>query len=221
MAIVKYGKITATGSAYNLDLGFVPNHFRLVNDTKLAAGTGVAISEYFSQFANGSAYLQTLTAGAPVITKVTTNGFTPYQTGNAALWVPTNLTITGISQAANASITATHAFTAADVGLTVVTFSGVVGMIQINTLRGVIQSVTGTSSFTVNIDSTAFSSYVSGGIANIITGIPAVTNYPVTGPLATPQQNAGHIGLTLGSSVCGSANDVLYWEAVLDTPVTS
>ena len=86
MAIVKYGTITATGSAYNLNLGFVPSHFRLVNDTKLAAGTGVAISEYFSQMPNGAAYIQTLTGGAPVITRISSNGYTPYQTPDSSLW---------------------------------------------------------------------------------------------------------------------------------------
>ena len=45
MAIVKIGSIVGTGSAINLNLGFVPSKIRLVNQTKLAAQTGVAISD--------------------------------------------------------------------------------------------------------------------------------------------------------------------------------
>lgn len=222
MAIIKDGVITSTGSAYNLNLGFVPSHFRVINHTKLAAGSGVAISEWFSSMANASAYVSTLTAGAPVITYASSNGYTPYQTGNAALYTPTNKTISGLTQAASAQVTITsHGFTSADVGYTVMTFSGVNGMDQINTLRGVIQSIVDANNITVNINTTTFSAYTSGGIANVITGIPATTNYPVTGPGATPTLNTGVIGLTLGSAVCGSANDVLRWEAFLDTPVTS
>ena len=89
----------------------------------------------------------------------------PYTTvsGNRAyVQQSTNLVITGISNAANASVTATHSFTSADVGVTVVTFHGVLGMTQINGLSGVIQSVTSTTSFTVNIDSTNFGTYSAG-----------------------------------------------------------
>lgn len=230
MAIYKVGTITATGSAYNLNLGFIPSHFQVWNDTKIVSGTGVGFSEWFSSMANASGYISTLTAGAPVITKITTNGYTPYGpvtgtefvplTGLPANAVNTNLTITGISKAANASITATHAFTSADIGVTTVTIHGVVGMNQINTLSGVIQSVTSTTSFTVNINSTSFSTYTSGGIANVITGAPPTTT---TGfqTYNTPLYNTSFLGITLGSSVCGSASDVLRYVAVLDAAFTS
>ena len=230
MAIYKVGTITATGSAYNLNLGFIPSHFQLWNDTKIAAGSGVGFSEWFSSMPNASAYISTLTAGAPVITKITTNGYTPYTTTPGTEFVPltglppgatnTNLTITGISKAVNASITATHAFTSADIGVTTVTIHGVVGMDQINTLSGVIQSVTSTTSFTVNINSTNFSTYTSGGIANVITGVPpsTTTGFQIYN---TPLYNTSFIGLTLGTSVAGSAADVLRYVAALDTPITS
>lgn len=230
MAIVRVGNITATGSAINLNLGFVPNYIKLVDQTKLAAQSGVAIAEWFSNLPNGYANIQTLTAGAPVYSQITSNGFTPYVTPQGTEFVPltglpsgatnTNLTITGISKAANASITATHAFTSADIGVTTVTFHNVQGMTQINTLSGVIQSVTSTTSFTVNINSTNFTTYASGGIANIITGVPPTTQ---TGfqVYNTPLYNVGFAGITLGSSICGSSSDVLEYIAVLDSPITS
>lgn len=237
-------KTVATGVAQNLTLGFVPSYFRAINHTKTAAGSGVGMFEWYDNMPDASAYITTYTGGAPVVTYTATDGVTPFQTADSALWTPTNLTITAISKAANASITATHAFTSADVGVTTVTFSGVKGMTQINTLRGVIQSVNGTTDFTVNINSTNFSTYTSGGIANIITGSPASTTYalypsftgataqatafinrgPIGGDgqiLNTAQANVGVIGLTFGTALMVTSPDLWRYEAYLNAPFTS
>lgn len=233
MAIIRKGTLTVTsgGTAQNLNLGFVPSYFMAENKTKIIANTnGVQKFEWWDDNANASAYIYTMTAGAPVLTYISTNGVTPYSTPAGLEYVPltglpaaavnTNLTITGISKAANASITATHAFTSADIGVTTVTFHNVVGMNQINTLSGVIQSVTSTTSFTVNINTTNFTTYGSGGIANVITGVPPTTT---TGfqVYNTPLLNVGFTGLTLGSSLMVTTSDVWQYLAILDSPVTS
>lgn len=236
MAIIKKGTLTVTtgGAAQSLPLGFVPSYFRMENKTKIVANTnGVQIVEWYDDMANASAYLWTTTTGAPVITYISSNGITPLQTADASLFPASNLTITGISQAANASITATHNFTSADIGVTVVSFHGVVGMTQINTLSGVIQSVTSTTSFTVNINSSSFTAYSSGGIANVVTGRPALQGGALTSgnalgfsPLQAatfqvdnnPLFNAGVLGLTLGSSVMVTTSDVWQYVAYLDCP---
>lgn len=233
MAIIKKGTLTVAsgGTAQNLNLGFVPNYFKMENKTKIVANTnGVQIAEWWDDNANASAYIWTMTTGAPVLSYISSNGITPYLPTLGTEFVPlsglpagaknTNLTITGISQAANASITATHAFTSADIGVTTVTIHGVVGMTQINGLSGVIQSVTSTTSFTVNINSTSFSAYSSGGIANVITGAPPTTT---TGfqTYNTPLLNVGFTGLTLGSSLMVTTSDVWQYLAVLDAPFTS
>ena len=68
-------------------------------------------------------------------------------------------TITAISQAAQAVVTVgSHTFVA---GMTV-GFSSVVGMTEINGMRGTIVSITGTT-ITVDIDTTGFTAYSSGG----------------------------------------------------------
>jgi hypothetical protein len=203
------------------------------NKTKIIANTnGVQKFEWWDDMANASAYVWTMTTGAPVLTYTSTNGVTPYITPAGTEFVPlsglppgatnVSLAITGISKAANASITATHAFTAADVGVTTVTFHGVVGMTQINTLSGIIQSVTSTTSFTVNINSTSFTTFVASGspIATVITGVPATTT---TGfqTYNTPLYNVGFEGLTLGSSLMVTTADVWQYLAVLDAPFTS
>lgn len=233
MAIVKKGTLTVAASttAQNLNLGFTPSYFKMENKTKIIANTtGIQQVEWWNDMANASAYVWTMTAGAPVLTYISTNGITPYQTAPGTEYVPltglpsgatnTSLTITGISKAANASITATHAFTSADVGVTTVNFNGVVGMTQMNTLTGVIQSVTSTTSFTVNINSTNFTTYTSGGFANIVTGVPATTT---TGfqTYNTPLLNVSFLGLTLGSGVMITAADVWQYIAVLDADFTS
>lgn len=245
MAYVKKGTLTVTtgGTAQNQTLGFIPSYFRMMNKTKLAATTdGVVIAEWYNDMANASANIWTTSGGDGTIklTQISTNGFTPFTTSDALLFVPaqapynvtsgnrayigdsTNLVITGISNAANASVTATHSFTTADIGVTTVTFHGVQGMTQINTLRGVIQSVTSTTSFTVNIDSTNFGTYVAGtagvtgGFANVVTGAPASTQYG-TQILNTAQANLGVIGLTLGTSLMVTTSDVWEYVAMLDT----
>ena len=236
MAIVKNGSLTvvAGGSAQNLNLGFIPTHFTMTNLTQTLAtpSANIVKAEWWPQMLNGTAMITTATVTTGIMTwkLLASNGITPYSTPAGLEYVPlsglpsgavnTNLTITGISQAANASITATHAFTAADIGVTTVGFHNVVGMNQINTLTGVIQSVTSTTSFTVNINSTNFSAWVSGGIANIITGVPPTTQ---TGfqVYNTPLLNVGFAGLTLGSSLMVNTSDVWLYEAVLDAPFTS
>ena len=233
MAIVKKGTVTVTtgGAAQNLNLGFTPSYFRMENKTKIIANSNaVQIVEWWNDMVNASAYLWTTTSGTPAISYISSNGITPYGptvgtefvslTGLPAGAKNTNLTITGISAAANASITATHAFTSADIGVTTVGFHGVVGMTQINGLTGVIQSVTSTTSFTVNINSTSFTAWSAGGIANVITGTPATTT---TGfqTYNTPLLNTGFVGLTLGSSVMVNTSDVWQFLAYLDSDVTS
>ena len=236
MAIIKNGSVTVAtgGAAQNLNLGFVPTRFTMWNQTKIVASPAANVIQamWMPQLANASAWLwtQAVTTGILSLGLITSGGITPYTTPNGTEYVPltglpsgavnTNLTITGISKASNASITATHAFTSADVGVTTVGFHGVVGMGQINTLTGVIQSVTSTTSFTVNINSTNFSTWTSGGIANVITGAPPTTT---TGfqTYNTPLYNTGFTGLTLGADVMINTSDVWLYEAVLDAPFTS
>ena len=238
MAIIRKGTLTVGtgGVAQNLVLGFIPSYFRMQNFTKIKNNTnGIQIAEWWNDMPNATAYIWTTTSGTPVISYQSTVGVTPYATAAASLYTPSQLTITGISNAAQAVVTATNTFTSNDYGVTTVTFHNVVGMTQINTLSGVVQSATG-STFTVNINTSSFSTYVSGGQANIITGIPALQgglitsgNAPGFPPaqtntsqvLNTPLYNAGTIGLTLGTALMVTTNDVWEYTALLDADFTS
>lgn len=241
MAIVRKGTLTVAtgGAAQNLVLGFVPSYIRLQNKTKTIADTnGVQIVEWYDDMANASAYLWTTTSGAPDISYTSSNGITPLQTTDANLYASTNLTITGISKASQAVITASNSFTSADYGITQVTFHGVVGMTQINGLTGTVVSASGGTSFTVNINTSNFTTYGSGGIANVITGnypyplqggVVSSTNAPGFPPsqastsqvLNAALYNQGVIGLTLGTAVMVTTNDVWQYVAYLDADFTS
>lgn len=244
--------VTLGGAAQNLNLGFVPSKFYMRNDTILVSGTVSGVvevwyDEYTASLSTPYVVIDTCTVGVPAISRVAsgtlaaTTGIIPIRTADSNLFLPdqtpytsvagnrqyirqsTNLVITGISRAANASVTAAHSFTAADVGVTVVTFHGVVGMTQINGLSGVIQSVNATTDFTVNIDSTNFGVYVAGtagltgGFVNVITGAPANTIYSNVS-LPTAEANLGIVGVRLGTTVMVNTSDVWYYEAILNYP---
>ena len=86
--------------------------------------------------------------------------------------------ITAITKAASAVVTVgTHTFVVGDVVL----FSGVVGMTEINGLTGTVTAFDATT-ITVNINSTGFTTYVSGGTAALLNGTLTVHeafHYPV------------------------------------------
>ena len=252
--------VPTANAAYNLNLGFIPSEFRMWNITRIDAGTTPAGNEGWWNASMGAAstpfsMLGTWTAGANVWSKLTTTGIISYQTSDSNLYVPAqdpydNITGTrayigastlqvidngaaAITQAANATVTCSeaHSFTtAADVGVTVVTFHGVPGMTQINGLSGVIMSVPSATTFTVNINTTNFSAYANGGTEglnsgffNVITGAPANTLYSNVS-LPTAQANLGQIGLTIGTGFMAAtgvvAGDVYSYSAMLQSPAT-
>jgi len=75
---------------------------------------------------------------------------------------PYTATITNISQALQATVTANNSFRLGNS----IQFTSVGGMTQINTLVGQITAVN-SSGFTVNINSSGFSAYSSGGVATL------------------------------------------------------
>lgn len=243
MAIVRTGTFTtaASGTAQTLNLGFVPSRIQAINQTQIAAQTNSAVIEFewYSSMPNAYAYLTAFNSGSTAITKTlqTTNGVTPYVGTNGTEFVPasmitdgytsTNIAITGISKAAQAVITLsnshTYAFSAADVGVTTVSFHGIVGMTQMNTLTGVIQAVnSGSHTITVNINSTNFSTFVSSGnpIINVITGNPPSTTSGFQ-IYNTPLLNSNFLGITMGSALMVTTADVWQYTAFLDASFTS
>lgn len=80
--------------------------------------------------------------------------------------------ITAITNDNSATITcSSYPFSSSDPGLTSVTFKQVSGMLPINGQTTLIQTVSG-NNFTVNINTTNYPAYVSGGVICIDTGQP-------------------------------------------------
>jgi hypothetical protein len=93
-------------------------------------------------------------------------------------WPKTLRTITNISNAAQAVVTCpTHGFTAADVNRTILDFLLVQGMDQIVGVPGTIIEIVDPDNFAINIDTTNFYQYRSGGYANIVAGNPPYDPY--------------------------------------------
>jgi uncharacterized protein (TIGR02217 family) len=90
--------------------------------------------------------------------------FTP-NTTNGRITLPANITrsVTAITQATNAVVTvgSSHGIVVGNS----VHFTGVAGMTQINSRRGVV-TATASTTITVNINTAAFSAYTSGGTVN-------------------------------------------------------
>lgn len=213
MSQYRNGSFTCDGTAQTLELGFVPDKVMVYNLTKLAVNppnnAEPAESRWLSGMAAASANQTVYTAGAPAVNYITSNGITAFDTG--ADWDTTQATISGASKANPCVITAnSHGFSTGDT----VTISGVVGMVQLNTNRYII-TVINANSFSLSdlfgnaVDSSSYSTYTSGGIANKIS-----TD-------ATPpgnQYDTGSAGVILGTDVIGATNDVMFWEAWAETP---
>lgn len=82
-------------------------------------------------------------------------------------------TIAGITKDSMAKITSpSHGFTSQDLNVTSMTFKQVKGMLQINGITSIVSEVIDANHFRVNVNSTNFATYASGGVAIVDTGIP-------------------------------------------------
>lgn len=227
------GKITSTAAAVSLNLGFVPDKFVVTNFTAQATdATAVFQSEFLRNItpdAGASQLSKTITTKAVTQANIAANGFTPVNLGGN--WLNTVFTVTGISSASPAvvtvsSATLTNGLTLAN-GMTF-TMSSVSGVTNVNTRRFIVAGLSGT---TFNLYDTfgnavtAVGTYVSGGQMDVISYPPTAPVLDgVTGQVITPgspaglQLDTGYAGITLGTAVVGAADDVLFWEAFLETP---
>jgi len=204
MSKYQTGSFTSSGSAAYIHLGWLPTKFVVYNYTMLATPTNAKIAQsmWIKGMANYYAVRWLWNATPVMITDaVTSNGFFPYTTGTGSIFATTRKTITDITRVTHAVVTsATHGLAAGDV----VTFSGVVGMTEINFLRGHVLTVPTANTFSVDIDTTGFTAYGSGGTANLI---------------SSTQYNVGVMGMEIGTSVVGETTNVMYWEAFQEDPI--
>jgi hypothetical protein len=236
------GFINSTAAAVTLPLGFVPDKFQIYNLTILevnppnSATPGESL--WLKSMPNASALLTTYTAGAPVVSYITSNGITPVVLGGD--WQNTIYTINSISNAnpgvvTVATITPTNSMTLAN-GMTV-TISGAQGMQGVNTNRFIVSNLTivgggPTYTFTLyDVFGNPFNTTNLGTYTGT-TGELDVISYPPTAPVLNPvngqvitpgspaglQLDIGYEGVILGTGVVGASTNVLFWEAFYATP---
>ena len=88
---------------------------------------------------------------------------------------PQNLvkTISGITNASIATVTCVgHGFTSVDAQQTFICFKQVAGMLPINGMNALIESVVDSNNFTVNVDTTNFPVYRGDGVIIVDTSLP-------------------------------------------------
>ena len=199
--------ITSAGSAYNLELGFVPSYVHTRNitqwkqtsqNTELFWDDSMADATYY-----GYATQSSVTDGMKAISD-TSNGFTPYDTSVRAS--RTKL-ITGISKAisglAIVTVGAGHGYTAAANDGDTVAFNFIPSdsMHELSGMRAAITYINATT-FYIDIDTTGFSTYdgttTRGGTVQNIT---------------TAQEDTGFKGITLGTIIMANSADKILVEA--------
>jgi hypothetical protein len=213
-----------------LELGFIPSKFQMVNYSTWTTATAVTSNVWYSGMPSASALQMTNANSVVTPISITTFGITPFSDG--AEWSPEQATITGVTKALPAVVTATNTFSNGDI----ITISGVAGMTQLNTNRYMVVNASG-SAFSLYdlfgnpVDSTAYGTYVAaaagfpGGYANRISTPPTAPSLnALTGQVITPGgppgnfYDTGSAGLTLGRNLFNITADTWYWEASYQTP---
>jgi hypothetical protein len=129
--------------------------------------------------------------------------------------------ITAITAANPAVVTTSiaHGYSVGD-RVTINVPDALFGMTEINGLNATITAVTA-STFTTDIDSSAFTAFAFPTSAQAAAGITHASVVPfgeVATSLASPTDNVSLFGLELGTAVVGSNTDVMAWEAYASQP---
>lgn len=195
--------LTSAGSAYNLDLGFVPNwvHTRNITQWKLTSQNTDLFWD--STMADGTYYgylTQSNLTDGMIAASNTSNGFTPY---DSSVRVARQKVISGATQANPCVITSTgHGFTAAANNGDTITIN-LIGSGSMTELNGNRYTMTyiNANTFSIDVDSTNFTTYsgsYNGGIAM---------------NMSSEHDDTGFKGITLGSTVMANSSDVILVEA--------
>lgn len=154
--------LVSTGAPQVLNLPFIPDEFETWNQTNQGSTANPGVvkrAQWFSGMAAGSAFVVKNTDGAATDTSavITTGGFTAVDGGAAELGP--KVTITSISQANPAVVTATaHGLSTGDI----VGLYNTTGMLQVDVIFFVVTR-TGANTFTIQLDTSGFAAPATGG----------------------------------------------------------
>jgi hypothetical protein len=196
--VMSQGQVTATGSVFNLNLGFLPSKLEVFNFTQAnsTANPGVVKKAFWnSNLASGSAYVtkNTNSAATDESSIITTGGFSLYNGQSSVLYGPT-ITGTTITKANPAVCTATaHGLTTGDV----VRFTNNTVMKQLGGLNFVV-TVTGANTFTIPLNTNT---------ANFTAETGFTIRKLLVGPLYYPERRTvTAISQAVGAVVSTAAN---------------
>ena len=191
-------RIQSAGAAYNLDIGFAPTTVIVWNYTKWASD-GVKVQFYWHKgMANGYALSEICEDTATNRAIETTNGFTPYDTSA----VTANYQVASAISKANPGVVAVASTTGWLAGHAL-RFQNLDEMIELNNTRVpiYIKEILGATTFSI-LDTSGY------GLAETTGGI--VYN------LSKAVDASGFKGITLGTTVIGANDDVLFVQAFQD-----
>jgi len=202
MSTIRKFRMQSAGTAYNLELGFIPETVEVWNYTKWETDATKVKFYWHRGMAAGYALSELCEDTAANHAIETTNGFTvlsndSFSTGNQ--------TVSGITQAEPpvVTVTSTSGWSDGDI----VEFHDIGGMVELNNNRYSVTVINSTT-FSLqniatgdNIDASAYNAFAAGSELNIAKNLNIATD------------NAGFYGITLGTTVVGANDDVLYIEA--------
>jgi len=184
-------KIQSAGAAYTLPVGFKPTRIEAVNATKWATDATKVEFKWFEGMAAAAALSELCEDDGLNRAIEAANGFTVLE---SVAFPDAQATVTGITAAYPAVVTAaSHGWTAANNG-DMMRITGVLGMVEINNLIGKFTYINA-NSFSIDIDATNFSAYGSLGTAF---------------NLSEDVVPAGSYRVTLGSTIMGADNDIIF-----------
>lgn len=203
--VTKIVTISDASSAYNLELGFVPDYVEVRNVTQWAADSKKVYFFWYKDMGDGyykgMENLGTVATNGQKPIAGTSNGFTAYDSSSFAARQVLIDSTSGITQATNAAVTcgANHGLSTGDR----VSFQSIdLGMTEINGLYTTV-TVTGATTFTCDdIDSTGFTAWDTDEAGGMIIKSSALV------------QDAGKKGITLGTDILATNSDVLIVRAV-------
>lgn len=158
------GRFVSTGAARNINLGWIPDRFEMRNLTKASSVANPAVvkkAEWFTSMVSGEALVVKNTAGAATdeSSLIASGGI--YLFDSSVTGLDAAFTISSVSQAANAVVvtSAAHGYAVGDI----VRLFDTTGQLQIGSMDFEILTVPLTTSFTIQLDSSAFAAAASAG----------------------------------------------------------
>jgi len=192
----KYRIQSAGATAYTLEVGFVPDTVEVWNYTKFETD-GTKVKFYWHRDMTAGYALSEICDDTGTNRAIeTSNGFTPLETVSIA---SNKATLNAFTQAVNGQGTtaAAHGFSVGDK----IRLRDIGGMVELNDQLVKILTVPATTTFTIDLDTTGYTTFAAGSALNSVEDVSKVVTA------------SGSYRVTLGTTIMGANDDILFVEA--------